>query len=158
MTTARTSYQRTSKCSARRTTLTQEDANLTGTKAMVKQNRAWILLDMLCKDKKTKIEELCHPLNNMRRVGFSAYPMEMFFNRPVKGHLMNQFAGENEIWKSVEKQIINQFKHALKKGWYNRDNIVEGDLVGVRSPWSEWDIIGERVAQKNTTNGEGALY
>ena len=46
-------------------------------------------------EKKLKIEELCHNLNNTRRVGFSASPMEIFFNRPVKGHLTNQFIKEN---------------------------------------------------------------
>ena len=60
--------------------------------------------------------------------------MEMFFNRPVKGHLTNQFAKENEIRKAVERHIKNQFKNALKKGHYNRDEFTEGDLVRIRSP------------------------
>ena len=66
------------------------------------------------KDRKSRVEELCYDLNNMRRIEFKASPRKMFFNRPVKGHLPNQFAKENEIRESIEKRISNQFEVALK--------------------------------------------
>ena len=62
------------------------------------------LKNMIRKEKKMKIEVLCHNLNNTRRVGYSAYPMEMFFNRLVKGQLPNQFVKENAIRQSIEKE------------------------------------------------------
>ena len=60
--------------------------------------------------------------------------MEMFFNRPVKGQLPNQFVRENAIRQSDEKRITDKFKAALRKGKYNRDDFKEGDQVRVRSP------------------------
>ena len=84
--------------------------------------------------------------------------MEMFFNRPVKGHLTNQFVRENEIQKSVERRIMNQFKMALKKGRYNRDDFIKGDLIRVRSPKGTWDIHREVISRRSTENREGSLY
>ena len=89
------------------------------------------LKQMIKKEKKTKVERLCHDLNHIRRMGCQASPMEMFFNRPVKGLLPNQFAKENEIRKSLERRISNQFKLALKKGRFSRDSFQEGDRVRI---------------------------
>ena len=41
------------------------------------------LKTMIKRDRKSKVERLFHDLNSMRRIGFKALPMAMFFNRPV---------------------------------------------------------------------------
>ena len=84
--------------------------------------------------------------------------MEMFYNRPVKGHLPNRFVKEHTIRKLVEKRITNQFKSALKKGRYNRDEFIEGNKVRVHSPKGTCDIHGEVVARRSTENGDRGLY
>ena len=109
-------------------------------------------LKNMIRKKKMRITELCHNLNNTRRVGYSASPMEMFFKRPVKGHLPNQFARENDTRLSVEGRITEQFKTALKKGWYNRDKFFKGDLVRVQSPKGTWDIHREVMSRRSTEN------
>ena len=84
--------------------------------------------------------------------------MEMFFNRPVKGLLPNQFAKENEIRESLERRISSQFKLALKKGRFSRDSFQEGDRVRIRSPRGVWDTHGTVVYRRSTNTGEGSLY
>ena len=81
--------------------------------------------NMIKKEGKIKIEEICHNLNNTMRVRFSASPMEMFFNRPVKGYLPNQFVRENKIRQWAEKRITEQFKTEIRKGRYNKDEFVQ---------------------------------
>ena len=113
---------------------------------------------MIKKEKKTKVERLCHDLNHIRRMGCQASPIEMFFNRPVKGLLPNQFAKENEIRQSLEKRITNQFKLALKKGRFSRDSFQEGDIVRIRSPRGVWDTHRTVISRRSTNTGEGSQY
>ena len=84
--------------------------------------------------------------------------MEMFFNRPIKGHLPNQFVRESAIKQSDRKRITDKFKAVLRKGKYNPDYFKEGDQVRVRSPKGAWDIHGKVIAQRSTENGDGGLY
>ena len=53
---------------------------------------------------------------------------------------------------------MNQLKTVLKKGRYNRDVFIEGDLVRVRCPKGTWDIHGEVISKRSTENGDGSLY
>ena len=113
---------------------------------------------MIKKEKKVKVERLCHDLNHIRRMGCQASPMEMFFNRPVKGLLPNQFAKENKIREALERRISNQFKIALKKGRFSRDSFEEGDRVRIQSPRGVWDTHGTVTHRRSTNTGQGALY
>ena len=84
--------------------------------------------------------------------------MEMFFNRPVKGLLPNQFAKENEMREALERRKSNQFKLALKKGRFSRDSFEEGDIVRIRLPRGVWDTHGVVTHRRSTKTGEGALH
>ena len=100
---------------------------------------------MFKKSKNKTIKELCYSLNNLRRVGQKASPMELFYDRGIYGDFLNQFSKDCEVKQTIENLVQKQFEIPSPKGRFNHDQFSEGDLVRIRNVANSgiWDISQE---------------
>ena len=80
-----------------------------------------VIKQILRKDKKKTVEELCFNLNNISSARPKSSPMEMFFQRKVCGMLPNQFSRDCAIKEAIEQRVKKPFEIATHKVRFNRN-------------------------------------